>query len=100
MADVIFVAVIVAFFAIAALFVVACDHIIGADENPGRAPIVTGVTGHLNNAALHGTRDARDYDHEFDSCDLFKEVASQYRESSSWVFGALDRAKREQKRKN
>ena len=32
MADVIYVAVIVAFFALAALFVVACDRIIGADE--------------------------------------------------------------------
>jgi hypothetical protein len=31
-ADLIFVAVIVAFFAVAALFVVACDHIIGADD--------------------------------------------------------------------
>ena len=32
MADVIYVAVIVAFFALAALFVVACDRIIGADD--------------------------------------------------------------------
>jgi hypothetical protein len=32
-ADVIFVAVIVAFFAVAALFVVACDHIIGVDDS-------------------------------------------------------------------
>jgi hypothetical protein len=31
-ADLIFVAVIVAFFAVAALFVVACDRIIGADD--------------------------------------------------------------------
>jgi hypothetical protein len=31
-ADVIYVAVIVAFFALAALFVVACDRIIGAEE--------------------------------------------------------------------
>jgi hypothetical protein len=31
-ADLIFVAMIVAFFAIAGLFVVACDHIIGADD--------------------------------------------------------------------
>ena len=33
MADVIYVAVIVAFFALAALFVVACDRIIGADDS-------------------------------------------------------------------
>ena len=33
MADLIFVAVIVAFFAVAGLFVVACDHIIGADDS-------------------------------------------------------------------
>ena len=33
MADLIYVAVIIAFFAVAALFVVACDHIIGADES-------------------------------------------------------------------
>jgi hypothetical protein len=32
-ADLIFVAVIIAFFALAALFVVACDHIIGADDS-------------------------------------------------------------------
>jgi hypothetical protein len=32
-ADLIFVAVIVAFFAVAGLFVAACDHIIGADES-------------------------------------------------------------------
>ena len=32
MADLIYVAVIIAFFALAALFVVACDHIIGADN--------------------------------------------------------------------
>ena len=37
MADLIFVAVIVAFFAIAALFVAACDRIVGVDES--------GVTG-------------------------------------------------------
>ena len=34
MADVVFVAVVVAFFALAALFVVACDRIIGPDELP------------------------------------------------------------------
>ena len=46
MADLIFVAVIVAFFAVAALFVVACDHIIGADDSahtgtrePAPAPV-------------------------------------------------------------
>jgi hypothetical protein len=33
MADLIFVAVIIAFFTVAALFVVACDRIIGADES-------------------------------------------------------------------
>jgi len=33
MADVIYVALIIAFFAVAALFVVACDHIIGKDES-------------------------------------------------------------------
>ena len=33
MQDIVYVAVIVAFFAIAALFVVACDRIIGTDEN-------------------------------------------------------------------
>ena len=33
MADLIYVAVIIAFFAVAALFVVACDHIIGADDS-------------------------------------------------------------------
>ena len=33
MADVIFVAILVAFFALAALFVRACDHIIGVDED-------------------------------------------------------------------
>ena len=33
MADLIYVAVIIAFFALAALFVVACDHIIGADNS-------------------------------------------------------------------
>jgi hypothetical protein len=45
-ADLIFVAVIVAFFAVAALFVVACDHIIGADDSahtgtrePAPAPV-------------------------------------------------------------
>ena len=32
MADLIYVAVLVAFFALAALFVRACDHIIGADD--------------------------------------------------------------------
>jgi hypothetical protein len=32
-ADLIYVAVLVAFFALAALFVVACDHIIGADAS-------------------------------------------------------------------
>jgi hypothetical protein len=32
-ADLIYVAVLIAFFAIAALFVVACDHIIGKDES-------------------------------------------------------------------
>jgi hypothetical protein len=32
-ADLIFVAIIIAFFALAALFVVACDHIIGADDS-------------------------------------------------------------------
>jgi hypothetical protein len=32
MADLIYVAVIIAFFALASLFVVACDHIIGPDE--------------------------------------------------------------------
>jgi hypothetical protein len=32
-ADLIFVAVIVAFFALAALFVVACDHIVGVDDS-------------------------------------------------------------------
>ena len=32
MADVLFVAVVVAFFALAAAFVVACDRIIGPDE--------------------------------------------------------------------
>ena len=32
MADLIYVAVIVAFFAVAALFVIACDHIIGPDD--------------------------------------------------------------------
>jgi hypothetical protein len=32
MNDFAFVAIILAFFALAALFVVACDHIIGADE--------------------------------------------------------------------
>lgn len=37
MADLIYVAVIIAFFALAALFVAACDHIIGADDS--------GVTG-------------------------------------------------------
>ena len=33
MADLIYIAVIIAFFALAALFVVACDRIIGADES-------------------------------------------------------------------
>ena len=33
MADLIYVAVIVAFFALAALFVVACDRIIGVDDS-------------------------------------------------------------------
>ena len=33
MADLVYVAVIVAFFALAALFVVACDNIIGADDS-------------------------------------------------------------------
>jgi hypothetical protein len=32
MGDLIYVAIIVAFFAVAALFVVACDYIIGPDE--------------------------------------------------------------------
>jgi hypothetical protein len=36
-ADLIYVALIIAFFALATLFVAACDHIIGADES--------GVTG-------------------------------------------------------
>ncbi len=44
MADVIFVAVIVAFFAIAALFVAACDRIIGVDDS--------GVTGTRETAPL------------------------------------------------
>lgn len=34
MADVLFVVVVVAFFALAAAFVVACDRIIGPDELP------------------------------------------------------------------
>ena len=33
MADLIYVAVLIAFFAVAALFVVACDHIIGGDDS-------------------------------------------------------------------
>lgn len=33
MADLIYIAVIIAFFALAALFVVACDRIIGADDS-------------------------------------------------------------------
>ncbi len=37
MADVLFVAVVVAFFALAALFVVACDRIVGPDELPTSA---------------------------------------------------------------
>lgn len=37
MADVLFVAVVVAFFAFAAVFVVACDRIIGPDELPDQA---------------------------------------------------------------
>jgi hypothetical protein len=32
MADLIYVAVLIGFFALAALFVVACDHIVGPDE--------------------------------------------------------------------
>jgi hypothetical protein len=32
-ADLIYVAVLIAFFVLAALFVVACDHIIGADDS-------------------------------------------------------------------
>jgi len=32
-ADLIYIAVLIAFFAVAALFVVACDHIIGADDS-------------------------------------------------------------------
>lgn len=32
MADIVFVAVVVVFFALAALFVVACDRIVGPDE--------------------------------------------------------------------
>jgi hypothetical protein len=32
-ADLIYVAVIIAFFVVAALFVVACDHIIGVDDS-------------------------------------------------------------------
>lgn len=42
MADLIYVAVIVAFFAVAGLYVVACDRIIGAEDvevlAPGAAP--------------------------------------------------------------
>ena len=34
MADVLFVAIVMAFFALASLFVVACDRIIGPDELP------------------------------------------------------------------
>lgn len=37
MADVVFVAVVVVFFALAALFVVACDRIVGPDELPSGA---------------------------------------------------------------
>ncbi len=39
MADLIYVAVMMGFFALAALFVVACDHIVGPDEDGlGPAP--------------------------------------------------------------
>ena len=34
MADIVYIAVIVAFFALSALFVRVCDRIIGADEGP------------------------------------------------------------------
>jgi hypothetical protein len=43
MADVLFVAVVVAFFALAAVFVVACDRIIGPDELP--EPVERGAVG-------------------------------------------------------
>jgi hypothetical protein len=45
-ADLIFVVVIIAFFALAALFVVACDHIIGADDSA--------VTGTRSQAQIEG----------------------------------------------
>ena len=38
MADILFVAVVVVFFAVAAAFVVACDRIIGPDELPDADP--------------------------------------------------------------
>lgn len=38
MADVLFVVVVVAFFALAAAFVVACDRIIGPDQLPDQLP--------------------------------------------------------------
>jgi hypothetical protein len=45
MADLIYVAVIIVFFAVAALFVVACDHIIGPDElSPETVPEPERVT--------------------------------------------------------
>lgn len=42
MADVLFVAVVVAFFALATAFVVACDRIIGPDELPDADPVADG----------------------------------------------------------
>jgi len=33
MQDIVYVAVLIAFFVVAALFVMACDHIIGSDED-------------------------------------------------------------------
>lgn len=42
MADVLFVLVVVAFFAVAAAFVVACDRIIGPDELPEATDVANG----------------------------------------------------------
>lgn len=46
MADLAFVAVVVAFFALATLFVVACDRIIGPDELPEAGDLPPGRSEH------------------------------------------------------
>ena len=57
MSDIIYVAVIVAFFALAALFVRACDRIIGPDET---ATVVSAGAPNVADVPSNGHSDGRD----------------------------------------